>query len=47
MNHLQDVPLAKAYLLLNHGPSTIVTSEHEGVTNVMAAAWSMAAARSC
>ncbi|KES20173.1 MULTISPECIES: flavin reductase family protein [Pseudomonas] len=41
MNHLQDVPLAKAYLLLNHGPSTIVTSEHEGVANVMAAAWVM------
>ncbi|SDI14880.1 flavin reductase family protein [Pseudomonas panipatensis] len=41
MKHLQDVPLAKAYLLLNHGPSTLVTSEHEGVANVMAAAWVM------
>ncbi|WP_435609708.1 flavin reductase family protein [Pseudomonas knackmussii] len=41
MNHLQDVPLAKAYLLLNHGPSTLVTSEHDGVANVMAAAWVM------
>ncbi|KAF1068005.1 MAG: Flavoredoxin [Pseudomonas citronellolis] len=41
MNHLQDVPLAKAYLLLNHGPSTLITSEHAGVANVMAAAWVM------
>lgn len=41
MNHLKDVPLAKAYLLLNHGPSTIVTCEHDGVANVMAAAWVM------
>lgn len=41
MNHLKDVPLAKAYLLLNHGPSTLVTSEHDGVANVMAAAWVM------
>lgn len=41
MSHLKDVPLAKAYLLLNHGPSTIVTSEHDGVANVMAAAWVM------
>lgn len=41
MNHLKDVPLNKAYLLLNHGPSTLVTSEHDGVANVMAAAWVM------
>ncbi|WP_236202126.1 flavin reductase family protein [Pseudomonas pseudonitroreducens] len=41
MNHLKDVPLNKAYLLLNHGPSTLVTSEYEGVANVMAAAWVM------
>lgn len=41
MSHLKDVPLAKAYLLLNHGPSTLVTSEHDGVANVMAAAWVM------
>ncbi|WEJ70212.1 flavin reductase family protein [Pseudomonas sp. PSE14] len=41
MSHLKDVPLAKAYLLLNHGPSTLVTSEHNGVANVMAAAWVM------
>lgn len=41
MSHLKDVPLAKAYLLLNHGPSTLVTSEHDGAANVMAAAWVM------
>ncbi|MEE9098866.1 flavin reductase family protein [Pseudomonas nitroreducens] len=41
MSHLKDVPLPKAYLLLNHGPSTLVTSEHDGVANVMAAAWVM------
>ncbi|WP_425318349.1 flavin reductase family protein [Pseudomonas nitroreducens] len=41
MSHLKDVPLNKAYLLLNHGPSTIVTCEHQGTANVMAAAWVM------
>ena len=41
MNHLHDVELAKAYRLLNHGPVTLVTSEHEGAGNVMAASWVM------
>lgn len=36
------VPLAKAYLLLNHGPTVLVSSAHGGRRNVMAAAWNMA-----
>ncbi|MBS0393064.1 MAG: flavin reductase family protein [Proteobacteria bacterium] len=36
-----DVPLAKAYLLLNHGPVTLVTSASGGRSNVMAASWAM------
>ncbi len=35
------VPLPKAYRLLNHGPTVLVTSTHNGVRNVMAAAWNM------
>jgi flavin reductase (DIM6/NTAB) family NADH-FMN oxidoreductase RutF len=35
------VPLAKAYLLLNHGPVTLVSSRHGARCNVMAAAWAM------
>lgn len=41
MQNIQPVELAKAYRLLNHGPVTIVTSAHDGVSNVMAAAWAM------
>jgi flavin reductase (DIM6/NTAB) family NADH-FMN oxidoreductase RutF len=37
----QSVPLEKSYRLLNHGPTVIVTSAHDGQRNVMAAAWSM------
>ena len=36
------VPLPKAYLLLNHGPTVLVSSAHAGRRNVMAAAWNMA-----
>lgn len=35
------VELAKAYLLLNHGPVTLVSSAAGGRRNVMAAAWAM------
>lgn len=35
------VDLAKSYLLLNHGPVTLVTSAHDGRRNVMAASWAM------
>jgi flavin reductase (DIM6/NTAB) family NADH-FMN oxidoreductase RutF len=41
MPTLIDVDLAKCYRLLNHGPTVLVTSAHDGKHNVMAAAWSM------
>ncbi|QNM97063.1 flavin reductase family protein [Chitinimonas koreensis] len=37
----QAVDLKKAYRLLNHGPTVLVSSSHGGQRNVMAAAWSM------
>ncbi|MEH6459826.1 flavin reductase family protein [Chitinimonas sp. JJ19] len=37
----QPVDLAKAYRLLNHGPTVLVSSAHGERRNVMAAAWSM------
>ncbi|MFN7155015.1 MAG: flavin reductase family protein [Acidovorax sp.] len=36
------VPLNKAYRLLNHGPTVLVSAEHAGVQNVMAASWACA-----
>ena len=39
---LAAVPLAKAYRLLNHGPTVLVSAAHAGRRNVMAAAWAMA-----
>ncbi|XZG71458.1 flavin reductase family protein [Chitinibacteraceae bacterium HSL-7] len=36
-----EVPLDKAYLLMNHGPVTLVSSAAGGVDNVMAASWTM------
>lgn len=41
MSTLQTVPLDKAYRLLNHGPTVLVSSAHDGHHNVMAAAWAM------
>ena len=38
---MEEVPLAKSYLLLNHGPVTLVSSAANGRSNVMAAAWAM------
>lgn len=35
------VPLPQSYLLLNHGPTVLVTAAAEGRNNVMAAAWAM------
>ncbi|HJV00680.1 MAG TPA: flavin reductase family protein [Noviherbaspirillum sp.] len=35
------VELSKAYRLLNHGPTVLVSSAHGDAKNVMAAAWSM------
>ena len=40
--HCQAVPLDKAYRLLSHGPTVLVSAAHGGVSNVMAAAWSCA-----
>ena len=36
-----DVPLDRAYRLLNHGPTVLVSASHGGRVNVMAAAWAM------
>lgn len=33
------VELSKTYRLLNHGPTTLITSAHNGKRNIMAAAW--------
>jgi flavin reductase (DIM6/NTAB) family NADH-FMN oxidoreductase RutF len=41
MSERVAVPLPKAYLLLNHGPTVLVSSAHGGRRNLMAAAWSM------
>lgn len=35
------VPLDKAYRLMNHGPTVLVSARHGEAINVMAAAWSM------
>jgi flavin reductase (DIM6/NTAB) family NADH-FMN oxidoreductase RutF len=40
--HIQPVPLNKAYRLLNHGPTVLVSSHFDGIDNVMAAAWACA-----
>jgi flavin reductase (DIM6/NTAB) family NADH-FMN oxidoreductase RutF len=40
--HISPVALEKAYRLLNHGPTVLVSVEHEGLDNVMAAAWACA-----
>ncbi len=40
--HVTAVPLDKAYRLLNHGPTVLVSSSHGGAVNVMAAAWACA-----
>jgi len=41
-NHIAPVELGKAYRLLNHGPTVLVSGRHAGVDNVMAAAWACA-----
>jgi flavin reductase (DIM6/NTAB) family NADH-FMN oxidoreductase RutF len=41
MSERIPVELAKAYRLLNHGPTVMVSSAHGGQRNVMSAAWSM------
>jgi flavin reductase (DIM6/NTAB) family NADH-FMN oxidoreductase RutF len=41
MSDRVPVELGKAYRLMNHGPTVIVTSHHGGRSNIMSAAWSM------
>ncbi len=41
-NHISPVPLDKAYRVLNHGPTVLVSTSHDGIDNVMAAAWACA-----
>lgn len=41
-SHIAPVELAKAYRLINHGPTVLVSARHAGVDNVMAAAWACA-----
>lgn len=40
--HIAPVELPKAYRLINHGPTVLVSARHAGVDNVMAAAWACA-----
>lgn len=40
--HISPVELQKAYRLINHGPTVLVSVRHAGVDNVMAAAWACA-----
>lgn len=40
--HFTPVPLDKAYRLLNHGPTVLVSASHAGDDNVMSAAWACA-----
>lgn len=41
-NHVKEVPLEKAYRLINHGPAVLVSARHDGVDDVMAASWACA-----
>ncbi len=41
-SHISPVDLQKAYRLINHGPTVLVSARHAGVDNVMAAAWACA-----
>ncbi|HEX4824487.1 MAG TPA: flavin reductase family protein [Candidatus Polarisedimenticolaceae bacterium] len=41
MSRRVSVPLRRAYKLINHGPTTLITSAADGKQNVMAAAWVM------
>ena len=38
-NKIAPVPLEKAYRLVNHGPTILISACHENTINVMAAAW--------
>lgn len=38
---IYSIELSKAYRLLNHGPTVLISSAHNGKQNIMAAAWNM------
>lgn len=40
--HIAAVPLDKAFRLINHGPTVLVSARHGGIDNVMAASWACA-----
>ncbi len=40
--HLKPVPLEKAYRLITHGPTVLVSAQDQQHTDVMAAAWACA-----
>lgn len=40
--HIAAVPLDKAFRLINHGPTVLVSARHAGIDNVMAASWACA-----
>lgn len=37
--YIKPVALDKAYRLINHGPTVLISSRHDSVDNVMAASW--------
>ncbi|TKC87848.1 flavin reductase family protein [Trinickia terrae] len=41
-SYIAPVELNKAHRLINHGPTVLVSARHDGVDNVMAAAWACA-----
>lgn len=41
-SNIASVLLEKAYRLINHGPTVLVSARYDGVDNVMAAAWACA-----
>ncbi len=40
--HIEPVEPAKAYRLINHGPTVLVSARYDSITDVMAAAWACA-----
>lgn len=39
LDYIVPVEPAKAYRLINHGPTTLVSARYNGADNVMAASW--------
>lgn len=37
--HMKSVELKKAFRLINHGPTVLLSARHGGIDNVMAVAW--------